>query len=197
MESWLTCVTDAFSSCLRARRPERGLLHRWAGPVQRTHHDHRHRRQTGTASPGAGRKSVPPRAKVWDGSSGEPPTVLRHAGLHRIGDAERRRGTRRLGRGPRVQRSAGIHHRRSARCRGSRVAGQGTCRHPLQRAAMAPPALDGQSRSLRCPQGRCRPRPPDRGRPARCRRRAHSGQHRGSPSVGNSGSTDRCAMSRA
>ncbi len=50
------------------------------------------------------------------------PTVLTHARRRRVGHAQRRSGTSRLGRGKRVERAARVHHRRASRGGGVREA---------------------------------------------------------------------------
>ncbi len=56
---------------------------------------------------------------------------------HRVRDADRSRREPGLGRGPRLQRPARLHHRRAARRRGARVPRPRARRPPLQRPAVA------------------------------------------------------------
>ncbi len=84
------------------------------------------------------------------------PTVLTHARRRRVRHAQRRPRTSCLGRGPRLQRAARVHHRRPARRGRPRGTRPRARRRPLERAVLAPPAGHGQPGPVGRAQGRRR-----------------------------------------
>ncbi len=117
---------------------------------------------------------------VWHAGTGPvSPTVLTHARRRRVRHAEWRPRTSCLGRGPRLERAARIHHRRPAR-RG-RPGGARPCtrRRPLERSGLARPSGHRQPGPLRRAQGRRGSRPSHCRRTPRRNRRDQPGRDRG------------------
>ena len=131
--------------------------------------------------------NYPTASTIWEeahlakrrGTGPVSPTVLTHARRRRVRHAEWRPRTSCLGRGPRLERAARIHHRRPARRGRPGGARPRACRRPLERSGLARPSGHREPGTIGCAQGRCRPRPSDRRRTPRRNRRDQPGRDRG------------------